>query len=153
MQQQQYSTITNINYNSEHQKSDNFNMMRFHGIPLNPESIQQHLDQVNLERVAYYAETEEDNRILNMNDVMSYYDCNYYNDKKDYLYHCYTLNNNQHVNDESHFTVQVLIRHLKRRTLQKISQRPMLLHIFSLFMWFHGKFWKFYYETLIRRLQ
>ncbi|XP_054742030.1 uncharacterized protein LOC129247116 [Anastrepha obliqua] len=121
--------------------------------------IHQHENQVTLEEDVETEdgsdgeESEAGEHIANADNVTLCYNNNYYNNNNNYYYHYCNLNYNQHLNEQSQSKTHLLIRQLKRRTVQEILQRPFLIQIVALFMWFHGKFWQFYYETLTRRLQ
>ena len=78
----------------------------------------------------------------------------YYFDNNNYYYYNYNLNYYQLQNVTTAQTkANAWLRHIKRRTLQEIIQRPMLIQIVSLILWIYRKFWQMYYDVLVRRLQ
>lgn len=118
--------------------------------------LKEDIDEIETElEIDDYSESEQDDIdefFLNTEKVTVCRDNNYYNNNNNHYYQNYNLNYN-HLNVHSHSKTQEFIHQLKRRSLREILQRPTLIQIVAFFMWFHGKFWEFYYETLARRLQ
>jgi len=89
---------------------------------------------------------------FNFNNNNNNNNSNSKNINNNYYYYNYNLNY-PYIYEPTKSKTNEILQKIKRRTFQEIIQRPILIQIVALFMWIHSKFWRFYYETLTRRLQ